>query len=83
MPISILDLIVDAIRTSEKSLKQISRESGVARSTLESWIGGHVSPSLFNAEAVLGTIGYTLILQKTEISDGGNCTESESDTLSA
>jgi DNA-binding phage protein len=64
------------ILTSGKSISQISRESGVKRTTIGSWINRTTSPTVFNAEAVLNTIGYTLILsrlEKTEIGKEGKC----------
>ena len=78
---SVIETVIRIISNSEKSIRKISRESGVARSTIESWIRSGVSPSILNLESVLTTIGYTLILQKTEISEGGNFTECESDTM--
>ena len=71
MPKSILDSIICGILRSEKSVQQISRESGVNRNTISSWINQNTSPSIANAEAVLNTIGYTLTLRELENADGG------------
>ena len=72
MPNSILDLILVAIKSSGKTIAQISEKSGVNRNTISSWFYGKSSPTVFNAEAVLNTIGYTLILEKRENFDGRN-----------
>lgn len=70
MQMSALDLVVDTIRRSEKSVNQMSIESGVSRSTIGDWFRGATSPTLQNAEAVLNTIGYTLTLAEMRKEDG-------------
>lgn len=73
---SIVYEILEAIHKSGKSVNQISLESGVSRTTISSWVCGKASPTIFNAELVLNTIGYTLILsglEKTEIGKEGKC----------
>ena len=77
---TIHDDILQTIRRSEKSINRISKESGVSRSTIGDWLNKRSLPTVFNAEAVLNTIGYTLILKKTGNDDAGN--ENESDSLS-
>ena len=67
---STLDLVVDTIRRSEKSLSQLSTESGVSRSAISDWFRGTTSPTIQNAEAVLNTIGYTLTLKEMRNEDG-------------
>jgi len=60
---SILDKIIDIIRTSNKSIHEIARESGVSKSAIAQWLNGESAPTVLNAEAVLHTIGHTLILK--------------------
>ena len=58
--------IIDLIRNSGKSINQIAKESGVQRTTITAWLSGRSMPTLFNAEQVLGSIGYTLTLNEKE-----------------
>lgn len=58
--------ILDLIRNSGKSINQIAKDSGVQRTTITAWLSGRSMPTLFNAEQVLGSIGYTLTLNEKE-----------------
>lgn len=64
MAISVLDEVLEVIRLSGKSVNQMSKESGVSRSTICDWFRGDTSPTLQNAEAVLNAIGYTITLKE-------------------
>lgn len=57
---------LDLIRNSGKSINQIAKDSGVQRTTITAWLSGRSMPTLFNAEQVLGSIGYTLTLNEKE-----------------
>lgn len=66
MPNKTVNLILKAIQDSGKSINQIAKESGVQRTTITAWLSGRSMPTLFNAEQVLGSIGYTLTLNEKE-----------------
>lgn len=66
MPSEIIDLVLKKIGDSGKSINQIAKESGVQRTTITAWLSGRSMPTLFNAEQVLGSIGYTLTLNEKE-----------------
>ena len=70
MPNEIIDCILKSIRKSNKSIKQIAKESGVSRNTISAWFNGNSMPTVFNAQMVLKTIGYTLTLEEQEEKDG-------------
>ena len=61
---SVLDQVLEAIETSGKSIRQISRESGIHRNTIFSWFHKKSVPTVLNAEAVLNTIGYNITLNR-------------------
>lgn len=77
---SILDHILETMRNSGKSINQIAKESGVSRTTIHSWQNEKSGPTIFSAEAVLKTVGYTLIISKTESNDAER--KIKGDTLS-
>ena len=69
MPNKTVNLILKAIKDSGKSVNQIATESGVNRNTISAWFDGKSMPTVFNAQIVLNSIGYTLTLKKMEEND--------------
>jgi DNA-binding phage protein len=69
LPNEIIDLILKTICNSGKSITQIAKESGVNRNTISSWFDGKSMPTVFNAQMVLNSIGYTLTLKEQEKND--------------
>ena len=66
MPNDIIEIILETICNSGKSINQIAKESGVNRNTISSWFDGKSMPTVFNAQMVLNSIGYTLTLTVKE-----------------
>lgn len=66
MPNDIIEIILETICNSGKSINQIAKESGVNRNTISSWFDGKSMPTVFNAQVVLNSIGYTLTLTVKE-----------------
>lgn len=83
MPNSILDELLQAIRSSGMSLNQISKLSGVNRSAIAAWLRGEASPTVQNAESVLIVIGYRFTLTQIRGENGTNDEKRSSDSLSA
>lgn len=69
MPNDIIELILETICNSGKSINQIAKESGVNRNTISSWFDGKSIPTVFNAQMVLNSLGYTLTLKEQEKND--------------
>lgn len=69
MPNDIIEIILETICNSGKSINQIAKESGVNRNTISSWFDGKSMPTVFNAQMVLNSIGYTLTLKEQEEND--------------
>lgn len=65
----IIDLILKTICNSGKSINQIAKESGVSRNTISAWFDEKSMPTVFNAQMVLNSIGYTLTLKEQEGND--------------
>lgn len=70
MPNDIIEIILETICNSGKSINQIAKESGVNRNTISSWFDGKSMPTVFNAQMVLNSLGYTLTLKGREVNDG-------------
>lgn len=70
MPNDIIEIILKTICNSGKSINQIAKESGVNRNTISSWFDGKSMPTVFNAQMVLNSLGYTLTLKGREVNDG-------------
>jgi transcriptional regulator with XRE-family HTH domain len=66
MPNDIIEIILETICNSGKSINQIAKESGVSRNTISAWLHQKSMPTVFNAQMVLNSIGYTLILTAKE-----------------
>lgn len=69
MPNDIIEIILETIRNSGKSINQIAKESGVSRNTISAWFDEKSMPTVFNAQMVLNSIGYTLTLKEQEEND--------------
>ena len=70
MPNDIIEIILETICNSGKSINQIAKESGVNRNTISSWFDGKSMPTVFNAQMVLNSLGYTLTLKGREVNNG-------------
>lgn len=61
----IRDFILNAIRESNCTTSWIAKKSGVARSTIISWLNGAI-PTLDNATYVLIALGYTVVVKEQQ-----------------
>lgn len=58
------EILIRIIKSSKKSLRVISLESGVPQHTIENWLYTNKVPSIENAIAVLQTLGYILTVEE-------------------
>ena len=56
--------LINIIKSSKKSLRIISQESGVPQHTIENWLYTNKVPSIDNTIAVLNALGYKLTATK-------------------
>lgn len=57
------ELVVDLIMHSEKSLREIARQSGVPCSTISDWVNYGRVPSIENAQYVLAVFGKEICIK--------------------
>lgn len=73
----ITDVLIELILSSNLSIETLSQRSGVAASTIRSWINEGRSPSLYNAECVLNALGFRMKVEEEKGAYGrGNRSES-------
>lgn len=58
------EILIRIIKSSKKSLRIISLESGVPQNTIENWLYTNKVPSIENTIAVLQALGYKLTIEE-------------------
>ena len=58
------EILIRIIKSSKKSLRIISQESGVPQHTIENWLYTNKVPSIENTIAVLQALGYKLTVEE-------------------
>jgi DNA-binding phage protein len=64
--LSIIRSLATRINNSDMSFQELSHKSGVDRSVIHRWLYERVSPRTDNLEAVLNTVGLTMIAHPLE-----------------
>lgn len=63
---SLAETLTEMINNEKRSVENIAKSSGVSASTIRGWVNEKKTPTLNNAEWVLGALGYKLALEKVE-----------------
>jgi len=64
-----IEQVIKAIKDSKLSMCEISRRSGIARSTIFDWLKGNNAPTIYVASQLLHSLGYKLEVVKKESAD--------------
>lgn len=59
-----IETFLITIKTSDFSISELSRRSGVPSRTIQNWIYNGVDPTVGNLEKVLNALGYEIKLEK-------------------